>query len=313
MLTRIAGNCFWLARYLERCENNARLLRMAEAHTCLPESVDDPVGLWSTALEVGGTLDDYESRLGVLERSQVVRYMVLDRDNPSGILACMRALRDNARTARHLLTEQSWEAINESWLEAQQLDEARLADVGVEGIVVWTIQRCRLIRGCFEDLWRDALPHVLDLGAAVERADFTARILAEMVPPLLKHGMAVPDLCGPVCRRWRSLLIGLGMTETWRRERAQALEPVEVLRLILLHPTSPHSLLVNVRHMATAITGFAGADRGGRSLSIAHAFERQVMAADIPALCGEGLHTFLTALTTTTNRLGGEVNAEHFT
>ena len=62
MIPRIAENCFWLARYLERAENNARLLTMAERHSITPECVGNPVGLWSTALEVGGTLDDYAAR-----------------------------------------------------------------------------------------------------------------------------------------------------------------------------------------------------------------------------------------------------------
>ena len=37
MLSRIAGNCLWLARYLERAENTARLIGVAHNQSLMPE------------------------------------------------------------------------------------------------------------------------------------------------------------------------------------------------------------------------------------------------------------------------------------
>lgn len=311
MIPRIAGNCFWLARYLERAENNARLLQMAERHSLQPESVGDPIGLWSTALEVGGTLDAYEQRVGVIHRDDVIRFMVFDRDNISGIVSCFRIARDNARTARFLLTDFYWDSINETWLEAQALDEERIARDGVEWVVNWAIARCRLVRGAAEDLLRDTLPHVLALGEAVERADFTARILAEMLPPLLEQGIEAPAVGSVTSRRWSSLLEGLGLTTTFRREPGSRLEPQKVLDLVLLHPTSPHTLLVNAHRMRGAIEGFAGPGTSA-SRDTARALEALIRGADVATLARTGFDPFLTELTATTNQLGLDVFRDHF-
>jgi uncharacterized alpha-E superfamily protein len=315
MLTRIAGNCFWMARLLERAENNVRLLRMASLHAALPEYQDNPIGLWQTALEVGGTLDDYRERIGAVERQAVLRYMVLDRDNASGIVTCMRQARDNARTARHLLTELSWEVINDTWIQAQALDEARLADHGVEGVASWATQRLRLIQGALLDLWRDALPHVLELGEGIERADFTARILAEILPGLLADGLDAPPVGSPLFRRWQGLLTGLGLTETWRRSTPNAIVPLEVLRLVLLHPHAPQSLLLNVRRMADAIGGATGRN-DGRAFASCRRLEGTILAADLEQLAtaedDEGMPWFLTTLTSMTNDIGARLMTDHF-
>lgn len=311
MLTRIAGNCYWMARYLERAENNARLLRMAERHACLPEAADEPVGLWSTALEVGGTLDDYRARVGAIAPEAVTRFMVLDRANPSGIVACLRAARDNARTARHLLPDMLWDTINTTWIEAQDLDEARLASLATQGVVRWTLAHCSMIDGCCGELWRDTLPHVIALGRSVERADFIARILAEMLPRLLADGAGAPAIGSPACRRWLSLLEGLGLEESWRRVHAGTLDPLAVLHLVLLHPTAPHGMLVNVQAMAVAITGFA-AGREGAALLTARELGTTLLATDLRAVAGPGMDGFCRQLTALTNRLGAEVQRDHF-
>jgi uncharacterized alpha-E superfamily protein len=311
MLTRIAGNCFWMARYLERAENSARLLRMAERHACLPETSDDPVGLWSTALEVGGTLDEYKERIGAIEPGSVTRFMVHDRSNLSGIVSCLRSARDNARTARHLLPDVLWDTINSTWIEAQGLDDAKLADMGTEGAVSWTLARCRMVDGCFGELWRDTVPHVIDLGRSIERADLIARILAEMLPKLLADGHGPAPIGSPTCRRWKSLLEGLGLIESWRRVNAGVLDPLKVLHLILLHPTAPHGMLVNVRAMADAIRGFAPGCEGA-ALATAEAIEAKLAATDLSVVAGPGMDGFCRQLTALTNQLGAEVQRDHF-
>lgn len=311
MLTRIAGNCFWMARYLERAENNARMLRMAERHACLPESAEHPLGLWSTALEVGGTLDQYEEEFGAIEPSAVTRFMAIERANMSSIVGCVRSARDNARTARHLLPDILWDTINGVWIEAQALDDQRLSDLGVEGTVSWTIARCRMVDGCCNDLWRDTVPHVIALGRSIERADFLARLLAEMLPKLLAGGVARPTLGTADSRAWKSLLTGCGLSESWRRVHPGVLDPLKVLHLILLHPTAPHGMLVNVRAMAEAIRGFAPG-REGAALATAKAIEGKLIATELAAVAGPGMDGFCRQLTAMTNQLGDEVQKEHF-
>ncbi|MCS6969924.1 MAG: alpha-E domain-containing protein [Planctomycetota bacterium] len=312
MLCRIAGNCYWMARYLERAENDARLLRMAAQAACWPEAARDPLGMWSTALEVGGSLDEYLARHGALTADGVLRFMAIDARNPSSIRSCLRAARDNARTARHLMPDLLWDAINGAWIEVQEIDEERLATLGAEGFVDWTIARCRLIAGCCDELWRDTVPHVIALGRSVERADVIARILAELLPKLLAEGTAPLTLGTPRARRWRALLDGLGLSDSWRRSQRGPLEPLSILHFILLHPTAPQCLLVNVRTMAEAIRGFAPG-REGAALQTAREIEARLIATDLTAATrAAALDAFCRDLTALTNRLGLEVQRDHF-
>jgi uncharacterized alpha-E superfamily protein len=167
--------------------------------------------------------------------------------------------------------------------------------------------RCRMVDGCFEDLWRDTLPHVIDLGRSIERADFIARILAEMLPKLHADGMEPPPVGDPAARRWLALVEGLGLSESWRRVGAGRVDPVSLLRLVLLHPTAPHGLLVNVRAMAEAIRGFAP-EREGAALATARAIEAKILANHVDQVDD----AYCRQLTLMTNRLGVEVQRDHF-
>jgi uncharacterized alpha-E superfamily protein len=204
-----------------------------------------------------------------------------------------------------------WDTVNTTWIEAQALDEGRLAELGAEGAVGWTLARCRMIDGCFGELWRDTVPHVIDLGRSIERADFVARILAEMLPRLLHDGQAAPAIGSAGSRRWTSLLEGLGLAESWRRVNAGRLDPLKVLHLILLHPTAPHGMMVSVRAMAAAISGFAPG-RAGAALLTAQEIEARLIATDLAAVAGPCMDGFCRQLTALTNRLGAEVQRDHF-
>ena len=61
----------------------------------------------------------------------VLRYMVLDPDNPSSIFSCAKAARENARAVRGTITSEMWEVLNSTWLELQHVNEARLDSAGV--------------------------------------------------------------------------------------------------------------------------------------------------------------------------------------
>ena len=62
MLGRVANNLFWMSRYLERAENNARIVE-AYLRRSLAES-DQAVQNWIEVLGVLGQKDVYETSKG---------------------------------------------------------------------------------------------------------------------------------------------------------------------------------------------------------------------------------------------------------
>ena len=115
MLSRVAENVYWMARYLERAEDTARLINsMTNLLLDLPMEVEVT---WDELVKVIGA----ESHFNELypdkrdERS-VMRYLILDQRNPNAITVCINAARENARVTRDIIPNEVWEQANELYL-----------------------------------------------------------------------------------------------------------------------------------------------------------------------------------------------------
>ncbi len=257
MLLRLAGNALWLGRYLERSENLARLVGAVQGMTLTPEYRGRVEGPWLDALAVVGGLKEFTAH-HPLEPDSAAAWLLTDRTHYSSLFSNIRAARDNARTARHLLTDELWEAINGTWLEIQNIDATNLPDRGIAVTCAWAVGRCQQIRGAADDLLRDTLPQVILLGQSLERSDYVSRLLSVF----LRGDMAVtttPPEPGTIAhRRWETLLEAGALLETYRRSHTAHIDPVQALTLVLAHPTSPRSLVVNARRTLSALDGLSG-------------------------------------------------------
>ena len=104
MLSRTADHLFWMARYMERAENTARMLDVNYQSALLPQSAAVAELGWRGLLAISELTADYTARYGDLDPQKVVEFMVSDGQNPSSILSCLRAARENARAVRGTLT-----------------------------------------------------------------------------------------------------------------------------------------------------------------------------------------------------------------
>ena len=125
MLSRTANNLFWMARYVERAENTARILDVTYRMSLMPQDPKLVTQEWFAPLNITGTLFPFTGRYSTVNAHDVLRYMVLDPDNPSSIYSCARGARENARAVRGSITSEMWEVLNTTWLELQRMNEAR--------------------------------------------------------------------------------------------------------------------------------------------------------------------------------------------
>ena len=63
----------------------------------------------------------YQAKHGDVEPQRVMEFMVRDESNPSSIVSCLRAARENARAVRGSLTTEAWETQNQTWLEVNRM------------------------------------------------------------------------------------------------------------------------------------------------------------------------------------------------
>ena len=100
MLSRTADHLFWMARYMERAENTARILDVTYQLTLLPRNGEDVENMWSGMLKVMELQDAFKARHSSFSTDAVLDFMIFDRDNPGSIYRCLRAARENAHAVR---------------------------------------------------------------------------------------------------------------------------------------------------------------------------------------------------------------------
>jgi uncharacterized alpha-E superfamily protein len=304
MLSRLAVHSFWLARYLERAENTARLLAAANAQSLSPEAGSDRQRPWRVVVAVATDPHRFGAEFGPATADSIAAHLLVDRDNPSSVVSCLRAVRENARSVRHLLTVETWEAINATWLDAREFGGAVLEQRGLDHWLGWTRQRCQWIKGAIDDQLRDELYTVLMIGQALERADFISRLLVAALPPLLSE--AAPEPGTPLHREWEALLAAAGMLDAYYRVTSQPLRPELAIGLMVRAKDSTRSLAANIGRLHGAVSlldARLGTDTTDAIAALAQELERRTVT-ELPSAAGEAL--------TRINAIGAALQREHF-
>ena len=196
MLSRTADHLFWMARYVERAENTARLLDVNYQMSLLPQSEGAAERGWRGLLSISELTGDFAKRHGKVTPRSVMDYMVSDAANGSSIRSCLMAARENARAVRGTLTTEVWETQNQTWLEFQRMVATDAFQRSPSEAFEWVKFRSHLSRGVtVGTMLQDEAFHFLRIGSFLERADNTARLLDVKfhAVPTEYFGFAAPD------------------------------------------------------------------------------------------------------------------------
>ena len=240
MLGRTANNVYWMARYVERAENLARLLASTYHMSLLPAASGNDAQQWEAPLQLAGEREDFVNRFGEITPGNVLGYMVLDVDNASSIRSSIRLARENARATRPELTTEVWEGINQTYLELETMSYAKMVDQGFREFFDWVEERSHLFRGAIYGTMRRGDAFTFSrLGTFMERADNTARFLAVKWDMLSTGGrpMAAEDYY-----RWGALLRAFSAFKAYREVYSGIIEPRRVAELLVLRRDMPRSL-----------------------------------------------------------------------
>ena len=111
LLSRVAENAYWAARYLERAEATARLVK---AHTELYVDLPRSAGLtWGPLLTVTGSDDDYHRLHDHPTEEAVVSFLLSDPSHPGSVVASVAQAREDLRVTRTMVPRRTWETVNE--------------------------------------------------------------------------------------------------------------------------------------------------------------------------------------------------------
>ncbi|MBK9951684.1 MAG: alpha-E domain-containing protein [Candidatus Competibacteraceae bacterium] len=324
MLSRVAHNIYWIARYIERAEDTARLINVnTNLLLDLPRSMT--FGWLPLIFIVGAEEQFYEKdpeRLA--DESTVVKFLIGDSDNPGSILCSLAAARENLRTTRDTVPQEAWEQINSLYIFARDHLPTRRGRFEFLRRVIHGAQQINgLLAGSMS---RSAAYDFVRLGRFLERADLTTRILdvrsADLLPriplPAVSEQARTPRKAEsrqtqsqvqtltqsqlqsmpskPVEQnpfdsiQWMSVLKSLSAYQMYRQQVRLRVGGSDVVKFLLQDPSFPRAVSFCLQELEFCLRKLP---KNAASLAAVDALKQRLNSAEIPELAHQGLHEFI--------------------
>lgn len=232
MLARNAEALYWIGRYVERADDTARILDVT-VHQLLEDSTVDPDHASRILLQVLG-IEPPASRLDMWALTDVVAF---SRGLPGGcsIVDAITAARENARSAREVISGDMWECLNTTYNALPERERAARR-LGPHEFFTFVEGRAAMFAGLSDStLSRDDGYRFLVVGRALERVDMTVRLLLSRVGD---------SASSPA---WVSVLRAAGAHDTYLRTHRGVLDANRVVEFMLLDRLFPRSAFYSLR------------------------------------------------------------------
>ena len=312
MLSRTADHLFWMSRYTERAENTARLLDVNYQTTLLPQSEAVAQVGWQGLLSISELLPAYQQKYETINARDVMDFMVRDESNPSSILSCLNAARENARAVRGTLTTEVWETQNQTWLEVKRMVKSRDFEADPSEFFEWVKFRSHLSRGVtVGTMLMDEALHFMRMGTFLERADNTARLLD------VKFHAVESDFFGAANEKdqeydfyhWSAILRSVSGFEVYRKVYRDVIKPEQVADLLILRPDMPRSLHASLNEVVNNLA-LVASDPHSETLRRAGKLSAEMKYGRIDEILATGLHAYLVQFLDRVNDLGARISRE---
>ena len=312
MLSRTADHLFWMSRYMERAENTARMLDVNYQSALLPQSEAVAELGWRGLIAISELTVDYTERYGEIDAQKVMEFMVSDGQNPSSILSCLRAARENARAVRGTLTTEVWETTNQTWLEFNKLLAGGELQRDPANVFEWVKFRSHLSRGvAVGTMLQDEAFHFVRIGSFLERADNTARLLD------VKFHAVESDFYGRADERdneyefyhWSAILRSVSGFEVYRKVYRNVIQPEKVAELLILRRDMPRSLAHCVGRLTSNLRQVAN-EQSAETQRRAGRLESGLRFGRIDEILATGLHAYLTQFLANVGELGAGISRD---
>ena len=271
LLARVAGRIYWAARYIERAEDTARLVRAhGELMADLPAQVQTR---WEPLVTVVGSdvrFRDLTEQAPSQSQSQsqsngaippedieltVARFLVSDRSNPSSVVSAVVNARENLRTTRDTVPRDGWHVLNDLYLyvttEADRAPDRRVRERFLNRVIF----DGRRIDGVLATTMTHDEAYVMwRIGRAIERADMTTRVLGVRAAAVLAQpgaNGAHPQDHDEV--QWMGVLRSVWGLQMYQRAVRGPIEGTSVVRFLLEHDRFPRAVRALMREIRRAL------------------------------------------------------------
>tara|TARA_B100001250_G_scaffold8004_1_gene6757 strand:- start:3992 stop:4942 length:951 start_codon:yes stop_codon:yes gene_type:complete len=239
MLGRVANNLFWMARHLERAENNVRFIEVA-----FRQSLSQSQAIqsdWSDVFSLVGANEHHSLLESEANQSEMINYLLREKQCNASIITLIYSARENGRTVRSCLTREVWQAINDLWLLLSVALKRKINQRDFPHIFTQIRQGIGKIRGALEGtMLRNDIFNFILLGLLLERCDNTTRILNAKYFLFLPPASVLGDQRGT--SHWDIILQFLGAMKAYNWLNKGDMKATEILEFIIRDERLPRSL-----------------------------------------------------------------------
>lgn len=252
---------------MERAEHLARYAKVQ-----FVSALDAPFAqhkeLWlSSVLNMSGVSANYEEQFGEdFTEDRVLEFIALNEGNPASVVSSVGWARENARSARALLSIELWEEINKYYHFVNNYGAQRLEQEGAYNFCQGVEQQTSTIRGYIDG----SLPHnevwlLISLGLHLERSVQISRIMLSKLYDIeasekAQHGQAMTNY------HVTTMLKSAESFDMSKRQYKAMPTLSNALEFLILNAHFPKSILFNllaVREYVKKITLPADLDQKG--------------------------------------------------
>lgn len=293
MLSRNADSLYWMARYAERAEHGARLLRVRHEAMVEQGDLESSEGWRRTLYGMADVAPEDPSA----DPRDITYRVAFDRENPSSMISAIIAARDNARQVREQISTEMWEHINRLYLKVINLDFEALwtnspVDVFIDiGEALWTLQ------GVTNSTMRHGEGFdFIELGQYTERAQLVARLLDVYFSPPQDDG---PKLATPGYFDLISLLKQCTGFEAYCKVYTAQIAPRKIAEFLIFDAEFPHSVRFAVDKVQSALSQVAQGAPQTRRAAVARQAGKLKAFVDFGSMdeiIASGIAPFLTSV-----------------
>jgi uncharacterized alpha-E superfamily protein len=310
LLARDAEGLFWMARYLERVENLARLIDVAQSF----ESPGYETEAWFGLIRINADEKNFEARGFSPDADHVKRFYLLDKGNPTSVAANIEDARTNARTLRPLMSTEMWRQINVFHRFVSKITPEDLEGDALSRLCMKLKDGVQAHTGITEGtLYRDQGWYFYHLGRVIERADQTTRMLDIKYTTMLpRDGEAkrVAELT-----QWNAVLRAGAGYHAFKRHARASFSAEDVVSFLLRDPSSPRSTLLCVRRVEAYLDDLRriyGLSRANEPMEVAEYLREILTERPISHILATGLHDYLDVVQIQLQRLAAAIGRAFF-
>ena len=315
MLSRVADSLYWMARYIERVENHARILDVN-----LQVTLDDDHRAgrvessdWDPILSAHEDRNLFDTLYPATNAEAVCEFLTFAEENPNSIRSCVAAARENARTVREYISSEMWERINHLYLWLSSPTATQIFTASPIDFYRQVVDFSHQFHGTTDaTLTHGEGWNFIQVGKFLERADSASRILDLKYHILLPQEEIVGGNVDTI--QWQAVLKSCSAYEAYRKKHFGQVTPQSVSEFILLNAQFPRSIRFCVDQLDSALHAISGAHRthyANEAERLSGKLCSELNYAVISQITSDGLHEYLENIQCRLTEIGAAMGTQY--